>query len=66
MKITLEFEDDDMYSANIYMKAMDYYNVLFELQNNFHRRFENLDHKSDDFIEGVNYVLEKLTKELSL
>lgn len=63
-KYTFTIQTDDLDEFQSIVKHSDYQSLVFQLKNNFHRRFSNLDNESEDFNKGVNLVLNKLQEEI--
>lgn len=63
-KIKVEIEFDNLQDLKELAKLPDYQSLVFELLHNFNRKFKNLDHKSSDFNEGVQHVLDALREEI--
>lgn len=63
-KFRLTIEGDSLEELKDFVKLGNYVAILFELKNNFHRRFANLDNESEDFHKGVDLVLSKLQEEI--
>ena len=61
-KITIETDDLDEFQSIV--KHSDYQALVFELKNNFHRNFANLE-DSEDFYRGVDKVLDELQETIN-
>lgn len=59
-KLTIEI-DNEQELREISMLP-NYQSLIFELENNFHRKFKNLDNENEDFYRGVQEVLNQLRK----
>lgn len=66
-KYTFTIETEDLDELDVYHKAHENSYIVFELRNNFHRRFKSLpeDLESKSFYEGIEYVLDKLNELLN-
>lgn len=63
-KYTFKIETEDLDEFQSIVNHSDYQALVFQLKNNFHRNFKNLDHKSSDFNDGVHHVLDALREEI--
>lgn len=61
MKYVFKTKDKD--EAEIQMEAFNNYSILWELSHNFRRKFKHLN-ESEEFMKGVEHVLDKLSDEL--
>lgn len=59
-KYTFKVETENLDELDVYHKAHTNSYIVFELKNNFHRRFESLEGHHEEFYKGVEYVLEEL------
>jgi len=63
VEITLTIKSNSMYDLQSYIMADEHYDILFELKHNFWRKWKHAD-GSEDYIKGINEVLEQLREEL--
>ena len=59
-KYTFTVETENLDELDVYQKAHTNSYIVFELKNNFNRRFESLEGYHEEFYKGVEYVLEEL------
>ena len=59
-KYTFTIETEDLEDLEIYQKAHTNSYIVFELKNNFYRRFRSLDGHPEEFYKGVDYTLDEL------
>lgn len=61
-KVTVETDDLDEFQSIV--KHSDYQALVFELKNNFHRNFSNLE-ETEEFHRGVEKVLDELQETIN-
>lgn len=59
-KYTFTIETEDLDELDVYQKAHVNSYIIWELENNFHRRFKHLDGHHEEFYKGIDHVLDKL------